>query len=63
MRPLVHFQGPLITFQGPPLGQVPERVQLTIGALGIAFLIGTVIWLSRGGVERLPHRKTQPWDF
>lgn len=63
MMPLVHFQGPLVSFQTPPLGQVSERVQFTLGTLGIALLIGGVVWLARGGVERIPERKTQPWDF
>lgn len=65
MRPIVLFQGPVVTFQGSPsLGAIiSERTQFALGAVGIAFLIGTAVWLARGGVERLPLRQTQPWDF
>lgn len=57
MRQLINFQGPLITFNGgAPLRQAPEAVTNILGILGIALAIGTVIWLKRGGIEKLKER-------
>ncbi len=57
MRQLINFQGSLITFNGgAPLGRAPAAVTNILGILGIALAIGTVIWLRRGGIEKLHER-------
>jgi len=47
----------------PPLAQAPEAVTNVLGMAGLALALGFVVWLSRGGIEKLHERETRRRDW